>query len=71
MNQDRARRMYEWEERKLVQQALDKEDQLRSKEKERLIKQMQKEKSYSVFKEWLKMSLIKLRQDMIQQKIEK
>lgn len=53
--------MFEWEERKLVQQALEKEDQLRQKEKERLTKQMQKEKSYSVFKEWLKMSLIKLR----------
>jgi hypothetical protein len=30
--------MYEWEERKLVQEALDKESELRKKEKERLYK---------------------------------
>jgi len=28
--------MYEWEERKLVQEALDRENELRKKEKERL-----------------------------------
>lgn len=32
--------MYEWEERKLVQEALDREQQLRLKEKERLTKQL-------------------------------
>lgn len=63
--------MYEWGERKLVQEALEREHQLRLKEKERLTKQMQKEKSYQVFKEWLKVSLIKLREEVIQKKIRK
>ena len=61
--------MYEWGERKLVQEAIEREHQLRLKEKERLTKQMQKEKSYQVFKEWLKVSLIKLREEVIQKKI--
>lgn len=51
--------MYEWEERKLVQEALDKEQELRKKEKERLYKQIKKEKGYGTFKEWLKVSLIR------------
>lgn len=63
--------MYEWGERKLVQEALEREHQLRLKEKERLTKQMQKEKSYQVFKEWLKVSLIKLREEGIHKKIRK
>ena len=45
-NEQRYQRMYEWGERKLVQEALEREQQLRIKEKERLTKQMQKEKSY-------------------------
>jgi hypothetical protein len=38
--------MYEWEERKLVQEALDRESELRNKEKERLQVQLKKEKGY-------------------------
>jgi hypothetical protein len=38
--------MYEWEERKLVQEALDRENELRNKEKERLQVQLKKEKGY-------------------------
>lgn len=38
--------MYEWEERKLVQEALDRENELRNKEKERLTVQLKKEKGY-------------------------
>jgi len=69
-NQERQRRMYDWEERKLVQEALDKEQELRKKEKDRLIKQIKKEKSYGTFKEWLKVSLIRQREDMIHKKME-
>jgi hypothetical protein len=32
--------MYEWEEKKLVQEALEREQELRAKEKERLTKQL-------------------------------
>jgi hypothetical protein len=42
-NQERAARMYEWEEKKLVQEALQREQQFREKEKERLKKQVKKE----------------------------
>jgi|LauGreDrversion4_2_1035121.scaffolds.fasta_scaffold155618_2 hypothetical protein len=35
--------MYEWEEKKLVQEALQREQQFREKEKERLKKQVKKE----------------------------
>ena len=70
-NEQRYQKMYEWGERKLVQEALEREHQLRLKEKERLTKQMQKEKSYQVFKEWLKVSLIKLREEGIHKKIRK
>lgn len=58
-NQERARRMFEWEERKHIQESLDKEQALRKKEKSRLMKQLKQEKSYGTFKEWLKVSLLK------------
>ena len=57
--------MYEWEERKLVQEALEKEREMRKREKERLEKMTKKERSYNTFKEWLKVSLIKQREEMI------
>ena len=43
-NQDRAHRMYEWEERKLVAEALKKQEELRKKEHERLEKEHKQEK---------------------------
>lgn len=55
--------MYEWEDKKLVQEALTKEMELRKKEKERLAKNITKEKSYGAFKEWLKQSLIREREE--------
>lgn len=61
--------MYEWEERKHVQEALDKEQALRKKEKERLFKLNKKEKSYNTFKEWLKVSLIKQREEFYHKKM--
>jgi hypothetical protein len=57
--------MYEWEERKLVQEALEKEREMRKREKERLEKMTKKERSYNTFKEWLKVSLIKQREELI------
>jgi hypothetical protein len=57
--------MYEWEERKLVQEALEKEREMRKREKERLEKMTKKERSYNTFKEWLKVSLMKQREELI------
>lgn len=57
--------MYEWEERKLVQEALEKEREMRKREKDRLEKMTKKERSYNTFKEWLKVSLIKQREELI------
>ena len=39
-NQERAHAMYEWEERKLVTEALKKQQELRIKEQERLTKEV-------------------------------
>jgi hypothetical protein len=38
---------------------------MRRREKERLEKMTKKERSYNTFKEWLKVSLIKQREDLI------
>ena len=46
--------MYEWEERKLVTEALKKQEELRKKEHERLEKEHKQEKCQRAFKEWLK-----------------
>ncbi len=62
-NQDRAHLMYEWEERKLVSEALKKQHELREKEQERLHKEIKQEKGYKAFKHWLKQSLIKQQRD--------
>ena len=69
-NQDRAHKMYEWEERKLVTEALKKQHELREKEHERLQKEIKQEKGYKAFKGWLKQSLIKQQRDAYQKKIE-
>ena len=58
-NQERAHRMYEWEEQKLVGEALRKQHMLREKETERLHKEIKQEKGYKAFKDWLKQSLMK------------
>ena len=68
-NQERQRQMYEWEDKKLVQEALAKEMELRKKEKERLAKNITKEKSYGAFKEWLKQSLIREREEQFHKKL--
>ena len=58
-NQQRAQRMYEWEERKLVTEALKRQEELRKKQHERLEKEHKYEKCQRAFKDWLKQSLIK------------
>lgn len=58
-NEARAHAMCEWEERKLVTEALKKQQQLREKEDEKLKKYIKQEKAYKAFKDWLKTSLIK------------
>ena len=58
-NQERAHRMHEWEEQKLVSEALSKQHKLREKETERLHKEIKQEKGYKAFKDWLKQSLMK------------
>lgn len=62
--------MFEWEERKLLRQHLDREEELKKKEHERLKKITKKEKCYHAYKEWLKKSLIKQRQELDEKKIE-
>lgn len=69
-NQERAHRMFEWEERKLVTEALKKQQQLREKEQERLQKEIKQEKGYRAFKDWLKDSLIKQQRETCNKKIE-
>ena len=56
--------MYEWEERKLVTEALKKQEELRKKEHERLEKEHKQEKCQRAFKEGLKQSLIKQQKDL-------
>ncbi len=48
---------------------MNKEQEYRQKEKERKAKQEKKEKAYESFKEWLKVSLIKQREECIQKKM--
>ena len=69
-NQERAHRMYEWEEGKLVTVAISKQNKIREKETERLHKEIKQEKGYKAFKDWLKSSLIKQQRDGYQKKIE-
>lgn len=61
--------MYEWEERKVYVEAIKKDEVLKVKERERLEKEIRKEKSYQAFKDWLKVSLLKQREELIQKKI--
>jgi len=69
-NQERAHQMYEWEEQKLVGEALKKQQMLREKETERLHKEIKQEKGYKAFKDWLKQSLMKQQREAYQKKIE-
>jgi len=62
-NEERARMMYEWEESKVISEAIKKEEELKIKERERLEKELRKEKSYMAFKDWLKVSLLKQREE--------
>ena len=52
-----------------MQEALEKEREMRKREKERLEKMTKKERSYNTFKEWLKVSLIKQREELITKRI--
>lgn len=62
--------MYEWEERKLVTEALQKEQELRKKELERAQKDSKKTRARDAFVDWLKTSLIKQNQEQYKKKME-
>lgn len=57
--------MLHWEERKRQENEQKKMEKLRKEERERLEKQIKQESSYKVFKDWLKNSLIKQREEML------
>lgn len=57
--------MEEWIQRKLVEQACQRENEMLKKEQERLERATKKEKGNHIFKQWLKGSLINLREQMI------
>lgn len=70
LNQERAHNMYEWEERKLVTEALKKQEELRKRERARLEKETKHEKGYRAFKVWLKDSLIRQQREVYQKRLE-
>jgi len=61
--QERSHQMYEWENKKVMEMQHKKLVQLQKVQKERLEKQQKQEISYMKFKEWLKTSLIKQREE--------
>ena len=69
--QERAHAMFEWENRKKQHIHHKKLVSIQQQERDRLEKQQKQEISYMKFKEWLKHSLIKQREDFVQQRIEK
>lgn len=63
--------MYEWENRKVMHIHHKKLVEKQKKDKEKLEKQQRQEIAFVKFKEWLKNSLIKQKEEEIQKKIEK
>jgi len=57
--------MYEWENKKVMQLHHKKLVEMQKVQKERLEKQQKQEISYMKFKEWLKTSLIKQREEVM------
>ena len=60
--------MLNWEERKRQEDEYRKMEQYRKAEDERLKKQIQQEAAYKVFKDWLKQSLLKQRDEHIEKR---
>lgn len=69
--QQRSHQMLEWDSRKKMHIQHKKLVQLQKGEKERLEKKQKQDISFLKFKEWLKTSLIKQREDQMGKKIEK
>ena len=68
---ERSRQMLEWENKKRMHIHHKKLVKIQIDQRERLEKQQRKDMSYLKFKEWLRHSLIKQREEQIQKKIEK
>ncbi|CDW72040.1 UNKNOWN [Stylonychia lemnae] len=62
--------LMQWEERKRQEEDLKKQEQMLKERDEKLHKQRKQIASYQCFKEWLKQSLIKQREEMLKKKIE-
>ena len=69
--QARSHQMYEWENRKRLEIQHRKLENLQEREAGKLKKVHRQEESYKLFKEWLKRSLIKQREDHIQKRVVK
>ena len=67
--QEKHLAMVQWEERKKQEEYQKKLEKYHKEEKERIQKQIKQEHSYKVFKDWLKRSLIKQREEILQKKI--
>ena len=61
-------RMSEWEERKRQEDEQKRIEGYRKAEDERLKKQVKQETAYKVFKDWLKQSLLKQRDEHIEKR---
>lgn len=68
-NEEKKKALSDWDIRKKQEDFIKKRDTQENHEKERIQKQIKQETSYRVFKEWLKKSLIKQREDMIEQRM--
>lgn len=60
--------MLEWDSRKRIEEEQKKIEKYRQQEDERLKKQVKQETAYKVFKDWLKQSLLKQRDEHIEKK---
>ena len=69
--QERSQKQFEWESKKRIHIEHKALVDRQKDEKERLEKRQKQDISYVKFKEWLKRSLIKQREDVVQKKIEK
>ncbi len=66
--QEKHHRMMEWEDQKRLEEERKRYEKYQKEELERLRKHTQKDAAYRVFKEWLKQSLLKQRDETIDKK---
>ena len=66
--QEKHHRMMEWEDQKRLEEERRRYEKYQKEELERLRKHTQKDAAYRVFKEWLKQSLLKQRDETIEKK---